>query len=399
MAELDLLYLCRTIGNLAGVPIRLYRGRERVFFFSQSYLPCDPVSECIERIMDVSENVGYVMTECFHCYGIVNSSDGRIVIGPTRQIEESEQELRDLAFRLDVPEDEIPSFTAGMKGIVRMPFESILQILCTLDHVLNGGKLSLSDISIDEGDQVNILKMERRKEAEEKLAVKSSAKSEIHNTFTQEEAVMRIIRKGDTAALREWTQSAPAVRSGKMACGQLRQMKNTFIVTATLSSRSAIRGGMDINDALSLSDSYIRQCELLFSPGEIASLQYRMILDYTERVGRLGLGDSASSLLRSVSNYIQHHMSQSIRIDDIAKDVFLSRPYLSKRFKMETGEDLSSFIMREKTEEAKRLLRYSDKSLTAIALYLGFSSSSHFSRVFRKYTFLTPGEYRKKHGS
>ena len=101
MAELDLLYLCRTIGNLAGVPIRLYRGRERVFFFSQSYLPCDPVSECIERIMDVSENVGYVMTECFHCYGIVNSSDGRIVIGPTRQIEESEQELRDLAFRLD----------------------------------------------------------------------------------------------------------------------------------------------------------------------------------------------------------------------------------------------------------------------------------------------------------
>lgn len=218
-----------------------------------------------------------------------------------------------------------------------MPFESILQILCTIDHVLNGGRLSLSDIIIDEVDQINILTMKRRKEAEEKLGVEGEAKSGVHNTFTQEEAVMRMIRKGDTAALREWAKSAPAVRSGVMAGGQLRQRKNTFIVTATLSSRAAIRGGMDINDALSLSDSYIRECELLSSPGDITALQYRMILDYTERVGRLGLSDNASSLLKSVSNYIQHHMSQSISVEDIADEVYLSRPYLSKRFIEETG--------------------------------------------------------------
>ena len=36
-----------------------------------------------------------------------------------------------------------------------------------------------------------------------------------------------------------------------------------------------------------------------------------------------------------------------------------------------------------KTEEAKRLLRYSDKPITAISSYLGFSSPSHFSRVFK----------------
>ena len=38
------------------------------------------------------------------------------------------------------------------------------------------------------------------------------------------------------------------------------------------------------------------------------------------------------------------------------------------------GESLTDFILKEKTEEAKRLLRYSDKSLTAIGSYLGFSS-------------------------
>lgn len=398
MADLDLVYLCRTIGNLAGVPVRLYRGQKLVFFFSQSRLVCDPVSECMDSIMDVRENVGYVMTEHFHCYGIVRRGEERIVIGPSRQIEESDQELRDLAFRLDVKDDEVPSFISGMKGIVRMPFESILQILCTMNHVLNGEKLSLKEISIHEGDQEIILNAERRKETEEKLSPRSEEKGEVHNTFTQEEAVMEIIRSGDMEALREWTLSAPAVTGGKMAFGQLRQRKNTFVVTATLSSRAAIRGGMDINDALSLSDQYIRQCELLSSTGEIADLQYRMILDYTERVGRLGLKEDSSSLVRDVSNYIQHHMSECITVDKIAEEVYLSRPYLSKRFATEAGESLSSFILRAKTEEAKRLLKYGDKSLTAISQYLGFSSSSHFSRVFRKYTSMSPREYRKKHG-
>lgn len=397
MAELDLAYLCRTIGNLAGVPIRIYRGTEKIFFFSQSQLVCDPVAECITRILCVTDRVGYVMTGNFHCYGIVKNGDVMIVIGPSRQIEETEQELRDLAFRLDVPSDDTSSFIAGMKAIVRMPYESILQILCTMDHVLNGGKLSLRDISVQEGEMETILEEERRKEAEQKLSVEGEEKSEIHNTFTQEEAVRRIIRKGDTAALKAWADSAPAVRSGKMAFGQLRQRKNTFVVTATLSSRAAISGGMDINDALSLSDSYIQQCELLSSPGEIANLQYRMVLDYTERVGRLGLKGDSSSLVRNVSNYIHHHISESITVEQIAGEVYLSRPYLSRCFKNETGESLSSFILRTKTEEGKRLLRYSDKPLTAIAAYLGFSSSSHFSRVFRKYTSITPREYRRKH--
>ncbi|MBP1579957.1 MAG: helix-turn-helix transcriptional regulator [Oscillospiraceae bacterium] len=42
-------------------------------------------------------------------------------------------------------------------------------------------------------------------------------------------------------------------------------------------------------------------------------------------------------------------------------------------------------------------LRYSDKSAAAISSYLGFSSQSHFSRVFRKYFGKTPAEYRDKY--
>ena len=71
----------------------------------------------------------------------------------------------------------------------------------------------------------------------------------------------------------------------------------------------------------------------------------------------------------------------------------MSRPYLSAKFKKEAGKTLTDFIWKEKTEEAKRLLRYSDKSLSSIGAYLGFSSPAHFSRVFKKYTGKTPSEY------
>ncbi|MDE7094409.1 MAG: AraC family transcriptional regulator, partial [Oscillospiraceae bacterium] len=62
----------------------------------------------------------------------------------------------------------------------------------------------------------------------------------------------------------------------------------------------------------------------------------------------------------------------------------------------ETGLSLTDFILKEKTEEAKRLLCYSGKSLLNIGNYLGFSSQSHFCRVFKEITGITPKEYQKK---
>lgn len=397
MKGLDIRYLCTAIGNLSGVPIRIFENGEPVFFYSQSSLPRDPMDAYREEIFAVRAHVGYVTTRHFHYYGIVNSGETKIVIGPTRQIAESDQELRELAFQADVAAEDVDAFIAGMKGIIRLPFESMVQTLCTMNHVLNGEKLSLKDIAIYDAEQERLALRQGRQQAEHKLSALTEEAQNVHNTFDQEQAILNIVRRGDTAALREWAASAPAIRGGILAGEQLRQRKNMFIVTVTLVSRAAIRGGMDVDDAFSYSDSYIQQCELLSSPEAITNLQYRMLLDYTERAERLRSGRQPTKLTLDVANYIQHHMSERITAEQIAEALFLSRPYLSRRFKQETGESLTDFILKEKTEEARRLLRYSDKSLTAIANYLGFSSPGHFSRVFRKYASMNPGEYRLKY--
>ena len=122
-----------------------------------------------------------------------------------------------------------------------------------------------------------------------------------------------------------------------------------------------------------------------------------MILEFTEQVEKLHRGKHATRLATDVANYVRHHLSEPISTEKMAAELFMSRPYLSAKFKKETGETLTGYVLREKTEEAKRLLRYSDKPAAAIGAYLGFSSHGHFIRVFKKYAGVTPNEYREKH--
>ena len=396
MENLDLNYLCTVIGNLSGIPIRLYTDEKLTFSYSFVNLPKDPVELYREDIWRIQNSVGYFVTKIFNYYGIISSGSHRIIIGPTRQTANTDQELRELAFQLDVAPDDTQDFVAGMKSIIRMPLESVMQILCTMNYVLNGEKLSLQDIAVFDDQQDLLSKDAVAKQDEQQYSEENIPLQDVHNTFELEQAVMTIVRKGDTAALREWIKAAPAVRGGILAPEQLRQVKNTFIVSVTLASRAAIRGGLEVEDAFSLSDAYIQKCELLSSPDQILNLQYHMFMEYTRKVESIRLGRHPGKLAIDVANYIQHHLSEPITAEEIARELYLSRPYLSRKFIEETGESLTDFILKEKTEEAKRLLRYSDKSLTAISNYLGFSSQSHFSRVFKKYTNSTPGEYRDK---
>ena len=394
MENIDYEYLCTVIGNLAAVPIRLFRGEKQVFYHAVVALPEDPIKPYLKDILSITSHIGYYVTPDFFYYGIVRSGEVTIAIGPSMQVKADDQTLKELAFRCDVVREDIQDFVAGMKAILPLPLDSILQMLCAMNYVMNGEKLGLEDLRIYENEQ-EALKVE----AEELRAEQQFDEEEpsLHNTLATEQTILNFVRRGDTVALKEWMKTVPAMRGGTLARDALRQLKNTFIVSATLVSRSAIRGGMDVDEALSLSDGYIQKCELLTSMERITNLQYRMVFDYAERVERLRMGGAPSKFVLDVVNYVRRHLYENFSTEDLAKALFLSRSRLSVKFREETGETLSDFILSEKTEEAKRLLRYTDKPAAAIASFLGFSSQSHFSRVFRKYAGCLPHDYRKQY--
>ena len=390
----DLRYIIKSMSALSGVPVRLFENGEQTFACFPVNLPKDPFVLYRKEIFSIDAHVGYYVTPLFHFYGIINLKNAAIVVGPTSQIMANEQSLKELAFRLDVTKEDAPAFVAGMNGIMRLPVETLLQMLCTINYFLNGGEtLTISDVAIYSEEQQTI-KTNVEKQRTARVYGETNHPQETHNALAIEEALMEIVRKGDTSALKQWLASAPAVRGGTIAPDQLRQLKNTFIVSVTLASRAAIRGGMREEDAFTLSDGYIRHVELLSDHSKIINLQYHMILEFTEQVEKLHLGHHPTKLAADVANYVRRHLSEPISTEKMAEEFYLSRPYLSAKFRQETGETLTDFILREKTEEAKRLLRYSDKSASAIGSYLGFSSHSHFIRVFKKYAGITPNEYR-----
>ena len=72
----------------------------------------------------------------------------------------------------------------------------------------------------------------------------------------------------------------------------------------------------------------------------------------------------------------------------------MSASYLSRLFKKETGDSVSTYIRGQKIEIAKNLLKYSDYSLIDIANRLSFSSQSHFIQQFRDIVGMTPKKFR-----
>ena len=114
MDNVDLRYVVGAMAALSGIPVRLLEGEQLVLFKSPVKLLRDPAALYRQEICSVRGHVGYFATPCFHYYGVLNAPGGTIVMGPTCQIMAGEQELRELAFRLDVPREEVPSFLTAM---------------------------------------------------------------------------------------------------------------------------------------------------------------------------------------------------------------------------------------------------------------------------------------------
>ena len=99
--------------------------------------------------------------------------------------------------------------------------------------------------------------------------------------------------------------------------------------------------------------------------------------------------------INRVTDYVHNHLDESPSLDELAQVACFSPYHFHRIFTAITGETVNSFINRLRLEKASRLLKYSNKSVTGIALSCGFSSSSTFSRSYRQYFGISPKEYKK----
>ena len=106
---------------------------------------------------------------------------------------------------------------------------------------------------------------------------------------------------------------------------------------------------------------------------------------------RGGLGPAR---LRTVRELVQAKMEEDLTLMEMAQAVDLSPSHFSRMFHKSTGETPHQFVLRNRIECAKEMLRVAEARVLDVAIACGFKTQQHFARVFRRICGASPTEYR-----
>lgn len=105
-------------------------------------------------------------------------------------------------------------------------------------------------------------------------------------------------------------------------------------------------------------------------------------------------GGLGSFRLRQVTDYIAGHLGEDLSVATLADIAGLSLHHFSSAFRESTGTPPHRYVLINRLERAKVLLRATDLSITEVALEVGFANHSHFTSQFRDHIGVTPMQFR-----
>lgn len=218
-----------------------------------------------------------------------------------------------------------------------------------------------------------------------------------HAPFEKEIAFYESVCSGDLELVKMLATPLCSEGYGKLSSDPLRNLRYHLIVSVAMITRYCINGGMSPEDGFNLSDSFILRADECNTENELHELHQEMLICYTKKMNRVKIGNIYSKQIIKAVDYINCHINEKITIQDISDHVSLSVSYLSRLFKDEVGHNVSEYITIRKIETASRMFKYSEQSTSEISCLLNFSSQSYFIKVFKKYTGMTPKEYKSKY--
>jgi AraC family transcriptional regulator len=110
------------------------------------------------------------------------------------------------------------------------------------------------------------------------------------------------------------------------------------------------------------------------------------------RISRGGLG---SARLRRIRELVDAKLEDELNLDEMAQSVGLSTAHFARMFRQSTGETPHQFVLRQRLERAKAMLRAPDARVLDVAVACGFKTQQHFAQVFRGVCGISPTGYRQ----
>jgi len=388
-------HLCTHIIRLLHAPIRVYNiTREQTAVYvdhdeQQDVLACD------QEFLDMLLEKGFQEAPILYLeaeeivYGMVRDEKQLYVLGPCCVDRDPVAAAKQLVRRHGMN----PQKPYRVSHVFLHDF---IELMLILHGQLTGDEMELNELLMRSFcDQRFELAM-REKIHQVFYTLRESAA--IHNPYDQEVREQESIRTGDLEALYRSLEEPFVGEFGILAHDPLRSTKNLIIVLITLASRSAIAGGMIPEVAFSMSDAFIQRVEELNNPGEVFALGRQAEVEYCTAVHNLSSGGGRNALLARCKSLIVQQLHSRLPVKELARQLEVTPDYLSRLFLREEGIKLTDYIMREKINCAKQHLVYTEDAYDVLAFSLGFSSQSHFGQTFKKWTGVTPKQYREQYG-
>lgn len=277
------------------------------------------------------------------------------------------------------------------KRLKHFTFSEILDIVEMLANILLEAEYSDNELIYAN----RIVEDTKEKEEQEKVLfdMKDGEEELYHHTYLEERKLLDSIREGRMEDALKYSRNMDT-DLGKLSKKELNHWKNVAVVAITLCTRAGIDGGVSPSIAYRISDYYIQKSDGCNDIAQIIKYRDHAVEELTEQVQKK-MNRKTSSYVEQCRDFVEKHYREKIYLSDIAKTLGLSKTYLSRLFKKETGERLQDYIVQVRLERAANLLKYSEESISNIAEYVNFPSQSYMGKIFKEKYQLSPKRYRE----
>lgn len=344
------------------------------------------------------ENTLYYFTDEYYCsYScmILPNPDKKqyFVIGPYTYIDINQTNYLQLLEKLSIPAHLLPLMENYYYNIAFVRSESQFKnLIGTLaDTIWQNGSYS---VSVIHGTFWNI------PFAEEFISEPAIATylmpTNIHvveERYTCENRIMQAVSQGNLSMADQILSGENGIRSIPRLSDSLRDYKNYMVIFNTLLRKAAEQSAVHPAYLDQISTRFAKKIEALTSVTD-HSLEREMLHKYCLLVRNYSV-KGYSPIIQKVINQINLNLTGDLGLKNLSEMFHISAGYLSTLFKKETGITLTDYINKKRVEHAILLLNTTQLQIQVIASYCGVSDINYFTRIFKKFSGMTPKKYRE----
>jgi len=177
----------------------------------------------------------------------------------------------------------------------------------------------------------------------------------------------------------------------------LNLLKSFALELVVMMSRTAVDAGADPTRIMGMNSGHFSTLTGIDDEEELSPWMTNTLERLMDEIHAQRRKRSQVHLSRAIG-YIEKHLAENIRRDEVARHSGLSPGHFSHLVREETGQTFRELVARSRVRHARDLLARTRRSLSEIALDCGFTDQSYFTKIFRKISGQNPLQYRKSLG-